>query len=146
SANAMSGGGRRKGAERANGVAVFRGGGRVMQAPNRLRAGSLRVDADRPQLLAAGHVLPSTQQSKGQGAVTVVAARLEYEAAIREAVYTGRVTMQQGSSRLEAPRLEVYLRPGGLERAVASQGVKLDQPRRRGTAETVDYEFGTGQI
>lgn len=146
SAKAMTWSGRRQGAQKANGVAVFTGGVRVMQAPNLLRSDSLRVDADRQQLLAEGHVLTSTQQSKDQGAVTVAAARLEYDAAVREAVYTGRVTMQQGSSRLEAPRLEVYLRPGGLERAVASQGVKLDQPRRRGTAETVDYDFGTGQI
>ncbi len=129
------------------GTAVFRGAVRLVQVPNLLRADQVTLRGER-ELSAQGHV-QTTLLAPGAKprAVTIAAGQLVYTVASREAVYRRNVTMQVENARLQAPRIEAWLRPsGGLQRAEALQGVRLTQPGRTGSAERVSYDFASSLI
>ncbi|MGH9393966.1 MAG: LptA/OstA family protein, partial [Terriglobales bacterium] len=146
-----------RGEAASRGTAEFNGGVRVMQAPNLLRADQLRLEAAANRMVAAGGVVTSTVSSSAVGGragarsrtpsvVTVSAAKLSYDATRRLAVYQCGVELRGAEAQLQAPQMVVQMGARGLEQVVASQGVRLQQLGRSGSANQVSYQVAQGLI
>ncbi|MGH9416047.1 MAG: LptA/OstA family protein [Terriglobales bacterium] len=156
-----------------SGVARFRGGVRLIEAPNLLQAGELQFDTAAQTLAATGGVtttllapaaaspaspvqalarrggrLAGTVGEANPAAVTITATSLHYSGATQQALYSGAVHMRLGASLMDAPQLLVRMarQPAGIERAVAGEGVKLTEPGRIATGKQLTYVAASGQV
>lgn len=94
---------------------------------------------------------PRFRPYTAEGPAQVTADRMRYMQEGQVSVFTGRVRVTQGTTRLEAPYLEVLSRDG---RAVARQGVRLTDPSRGLTvtaqelayAQTLDNAQARGNV
>ncbi len=122
---------------------------------------AMRTRATLPPVTGAGdYSLPGGIKNGGAPSpVTVSAQRLTYSDTDHEARYRGTVRLVNRDVVMTAPVLDVFLTapgdrgaqrnasaPAGLQRVVASGGVRITQPGREATAERAVYEGNSDEV
>jgi lipopolysaccharide export system protein LptA len=146
-----------------------------VQAATLLFDGVRRTFSARPE--AAGAMIHSVFAGAQAGSKAGVAAKpartvrvaspkMDYNDALREAIFSGGVTMEGGMGVVRGERAVVFLTPvakqvgqpaaavrpnpfggsgGSIDRVVVSGAVQMEQPGRKGTGEQLVYVAATGQ-
>lgn len=136
-------------AKNADGIAVYTGNARGWQEDNFIRADRIELYDKQKRMLAIGGVesaLYSTKRETSQGTREVVPGfatsdRMLYSDPERLVRYEGNVKVRQGTDRLDAKEVEVYLKPGNneVDQLKARGSVVMVQPGRRGVGDQLDY-------
>jgi lipopolysaccharide export system protein LptA len=139
---------------------LFDGGRRTFSARPAAAGGMIHA------VFAGAAVAPKAgADAKPASIVRVASPRMDYNDSLREATFSGGVTMDGSTGEVHGERAVVFLTPvpkqalvqvranpfgsggpgGSVERAVVSGGVVMEQPGRRGTGEQLLYTAATGE-
>ncbi len=137
----------------------YRGGVKLWQGPNWLKAESVEIDREARRLAASGQVetylVDAVQEGRSRPPATLVrAGHLVYTDDDRVAFYSGGVLLQRASLRVRSLELRAQLAApdaeSRLERAIAERKVEIVQTEfgrtRTGTAEHAEYEVTSERI
>ncbi len=130
---------------RAGGEIVFGGPVQAWQGASSLRAASLRYDRDEELLIAEDEVTLRVDRPSEDGGKTIgmTGDRLDYSAATRVAVLSGRARYQEPGVSLSAEVMRIHLTDGGeVERLVATGSVRLRTSEAKGRADRLTWEGG----
>jgi lipopolysaccharide export system protein LptA len=137
----------------------YRGGVKLWQGPNWIKADSVEIDREARRLAASGQVetylVDAAREGRPRTPATLVrAAHLVYTDDDRVAFYSGGVLLQRANLRVRSLELRAHLAAPGaesrLERAIAERKVEIVQTEsgrtRTGTAEHAEYEVPSERI
>jgi lipopolysaccharide export system protein LptA len=137
------------------GIAVYTIGARGWQDDNFIKADRIELYKDDKRMVAIGNVesaLYQARQETSPGKREVVpgfatADRMTYSDAERKIHYEGSVKARQGTDRLEASAVDVYLmeETNEVDRLNADGNVVLIQPGRRGVGDKLAYTAEDGR-
>ncbi len=129
-----------------SGLAIYTGNARAWQDDNFVRADKLTLYLNEKKMEGAGHVQSELYNARRKSTNTTVpvfasADSMYYSDANRTLHYEGNVDIRQGTDRLTGAVADVYLRRENneVEKTVAQRNVVLTQPKRKGTADIVEY-------
>ncbi len=139
-----------------------------VQAADLLFDGERRTFSARPEVAGAMIHAVFAGAAKAGGSKTgsivrVVSPKMDYNDRLREATFSGGVTMEESTGKVLGDRAVVFLSPakqgaagvrpnpfgsgasgGSVDRVVVSGGVVMEQPGRRGTGDQLLYTAATG--
>ena len=133
----------------AEGIAIYTGNARGWQDDNFVKADRIELYQKEKRMVAVNNVESAlyTTKREGPGAKKetipgmATAKRMVYSDETRLVQYEGDVKARQGSDRLEAQKVDVFLRKESneVERMIAEGSVILVQPGKRGTGDRLVY-------
>ena len=142
-------------AQNKDGVAVYTINARGWQDDNFIKADRIELYQDDKRMVAIGNVESALYQAKQEtspGKREVVpgfatADRMNYSDAERKIRYEGSVKARQGTDRIEAASVDVYLmeEANEVDRLNADGNVVLTQPGRRGVGDKLAYTSEDGR-
>jgi lipopolysaccharide export system protein LptA len=137
------------------GVAIYIGNARGWQDDNFVKGDRIELYEKDKRMVAAGHVesaLYTARREVEEGKREVVpgfatADRMTYLDTDRVVRYDGHVRARQGTDRIEASSVEVYLKKetNEVDRLMAEGNVLMTQPGRRGTGDRLAYTSEDGR-
>ncbi|HWP43977.1 MAG TPA: LptA/OstA family protein, partial [Blastocatellia bacterium] len=137
------------------GVAIYIGNARGWQDDNFVKGDRIELYEEGKRLVAIGHVesaLYTTEREVEEGKREIVpgfasADRMTYSDADRLVHYDGKVRARQGTDRIEASSVDVYLKEetNEVERLIAEGSVVMTQPRRRASGDRLVYTAEDGR-
>lgn len=140
--------------DHSNENALYTGNARAWQQLNYVRADVLFIDQRNGLLKGDGNVQSRLTRVRGFSTsndssipVQASAAAILYERSGRVIKYRGHVDIRQGSDRLTAENVDIYLAENNdLSRTVAERSVVITQPGRRGTGDWAQYDANSGSV
>ena len=142
-------------AQNKDGVAVYTINARGWQDDNFIKADRIELYQDDKRMVAIGNVESALYQAKQEtspGKREVVpgfatAERMNYSDTERKIRYEGAVKAKQGTDRIEAASVDVYLmkEANEVDRLNADGNVVLTQPGRRGVGDKLAYTSEDGR-
>ncbi len=142
-------------AQNKEGVAVYTINARGWQDDNFIKADRIELYQDDKRMVATGNVesaLYQTKQETSPGKREVVpgfatAERMTYSDTDRKIHYEGAVKARQGTDRIEASSVDVYLmqETNEVDHLNADGNVVLTQPGRRGVGDKLAYTSEDGR-
>jgi lipopolysaccharide export system protein LptA len=142
-------------ARNADGVAVYTGNARGWQDDNFVKADRIELYQKEKRMVAIDRVesaLYTAKRETGEGnretvPGTATADRMTYSDKERLVQYEGSVRSRQGTDRLDADKVDVYLKEetNEVDRMNASGNVVLTQPGKRGTGDRLIYTSEDGK-
>jgi lipopolysaccharide export system protein LptA len=137
------------------GVTVYTNHARGWQDDNFVKADRIELRQTDKRMVATGNVESTLYSVKGEqagGKREMVpgfasAERMTYSDADRLIHYDGNVKARQGTDRIEASFIDVYLQKetNEVDRMMAEGNVALTQPGRRGTGDKLTYTSADGR-
>lgn len=137
------------------GVAIYTGNARGWQDDNFVKAERIELYEKDKRMVAVGKVESALYQVKKDAATQsketvpgfATAERLTYSDAERLVHYDGAVKARQGSDRIDAEKIDVYLmaETNEVERLLAAENVVMTQPGKRGTGDRLVYTAADGR-
>jgi LPS export ABC transporter protein LptC/lipopolysaccharide transport protein LptA len=140
-------------ARNGEGVALYVGNARGWQDDNFVRADRIELYQQQKRMVAIGHVesaLYNAKRRSSSGDETAPgfasADRMFYSDRERLIRYEGHVKARQGSDRIEATAVSIYLKQetNEVDHLIAEGGVVLEQPGRRGVGDRLTYTADNG--
>jgi LPS export ABC transporter protein LptC/lipopolysaccharide transport protein LptA len=138
-----------------DGVTVYTNRARGWQDDNFVKADRIELYQSDKRMVATGNVESTlysvkTDQSNGKRETVpgfASAERMTYSDADRLIHYDGNVKARQGTDRIEASIVDVYLQKetNDVDRMMADGNVTLTQPGRRGTGDKLNYTSADGR-
>jgi lipopolysaccharide transport protein LptA len=138
-----------------DGIAIYTGDARGWQDDNFVKADRLELYKSDNHMVAIGHVdsaLYTVEREISPGKREVVPAfatsdRMTYSDAERKVHYEGKVKARQGTDRIDAADLNVYLKSevNEVDHKVAEGQVELVQPGRHGFGDKLTYTTEDGR-
>jgi len=128
------------------GEIVFGGPVQAWQGASSLRAASLRYGRGDELLIAETDVTLRVDRQTDDGSKTIgmTGNRLDYSAATRVAVLSGRATYKEPGVSLSSEVMRIHLTEGGeVERLVATGDVRLRTKEARGRADRLTWRGGS---
>ncbi|HLG16609.1 MAG TPA: LPS export ABC transporter periplasmic protein LptC [Blastocatellia bacterium] len=142
-------------ARNGDGVAVYTGNARGWQDDSFVKGDRIELYRTDKRMAATGNVesaLYTLKRKTPEGRQEIVptfatAERMTYSDTDRLVHYEGRVRARQGEDTIDASSLDVFLQKetNEVERMLATGGVVLTQPGRRGTGDTLSYTAADGR-
>ncbi|HEY9230664.1 MAG TPA: LptA/OstA family protein, partial [Blastocatellia bacterium] len=142
-------------ARNGDGVAIYTGKARGWQDDNFVKGDRIELYQDDQRMVADGHVESALYQAPHETAPgkreTVpgfaTAERMTYSDTERLVHYEGNVHARQGTDRIEAAKVDVFLQKetNEVDRMLADGNVVLTQPQRRGTGDHLVYTASDGR-
>ena len=142
-------------ARNADGVAVYIGNARGWQDDNFVKGDRIELYQDDKRMVAIGNVDSALYQAKrettpGQRETVpgfATAERMTYSDTERLVHYEGNVKARQGTDRIEAAKVDVFLQKESneVDHMLADGNVVLTQPQRRGTGDHLVYTASDGR-
>jgi lipopolysaccharide export system protein LptA len=142
-------------AQNQEGIAVYTINARGWQDDNFIKADRIELYQNDKRMVAIGNVESALYQAKREtspGTREVVpgfatAERMTYSDTERKVHYEVGVKARQGSDRIEASVVDVYLQQetNEVDHLTAEGNVVLTQPGRRGTGDRLDYTSDDGR-
>ena len=138
-----------------DGVAIYIGNARGWQDDNFVKGDRIELYQDDKRMVAIGNVDSALYQAKREttpgkhetvpGFAT--AERMTYSDADRLVHYEGNVKARQGTDRIEATKVDVFLEKetNEVDHMLADGNVILTQPARRGTGDHLVYTASDGR-
>jgi Uncharacterized protein conserved in bacteria len=142
-------------ARNADGVAIYTGNARGWQDDNFVKGDRIELYQEDKRMVAIGNVDSALYQAKREttpgkhetvpGFAT--AERMTYSDADRLVHYEGNVKARQGTDRIEATKVDVFLEKetNEVNHMLADGNVILTQPARRGTGDHLVYTASDGR-
>jgi lipopolysaccharide export system protein LptA len=137
------------------GIAIYTGGARGWQDDNFVKGDRIELYQDDKRMVAIGNVESALYQAKQEtapGKREVVpgfatAERMNYSDTDRLVHYEGNVKARQGTDRIEATKVDVYLQKetNEVDHMLADGNVILTQPSRRGVGDHLVYTASDGR-
>jgi LPS export ABC transporter protein LptC/lipopolysaccharide transport protein LptA len=137
------------------GIAIYTGNARGWQDDNFVKGDRIELYQDDKRMVAIGNVDSALYQAKQETAPgkreTVpgfaTAERMTYSDADRLVHYEGNVKARQGTDRIEATKVDVFLQKetNEVDHLLADGNVILTQPSRRGTGDHLVYTASDGR-
>jgi lipopolysaccharide export system protein LptA len=137
------------------GVAVYTGNARGWQDDDFVKADRIELYQNEKRMVAAGHVESAFYKAKredepGQSETVpgfASADNMVYSDVERRVRYEGGVKARQGTDRVEAEVVDVFLQQetNEVDRLLAEGGVVLTQPGKRGTGDNLTYTAADGR-
>ena len=138
-----------------DGLAIYTGNARGWQDDNFVKGDRIELYDRDKKMIATGNVestLYSMKQGEEKGTQEMVpgfasADRMTYSDTERLVHYDGSVKARQGTDRIEASEVDVFLKKDAneVDRMRAEGGVVLTQPGRRGTGDLLTYTADDGR-
>jgi LPS export ABC transporter protein LptC/lipopolysaccharide transport protein LptA len=138
-----------------DGVAVYTTNARGWQDDNFVKADRIELYQTDKRMVATGNVESTLYTVKGEQAAEkkervpgfASAERMTYSDGERLIHYNGRVKARQGTDRIEAESVDVYLQKEAneVDRMMAEGDVVLIQPGRRGSGDKLAYTSADGR-
>ncbi|HVF91694.1 MAG TPA: LptA/OstA family protein, partial [Blastocatellia bacterium] len=138
-----------------DGLAIYTGNARGWQDDNFVKGDRIELYDREKKMIATGNVestLYSIRQDAEKGTRETVpgfasADRMTYSDTERLVHYDGSVKARQGTDRIEASEVNVYLKKDAneVDRMKAEGSVVLTQPGRRGTGDLFTYTADDGR-
>src|SRR5436305_7153132 len=142
-------------ARNGDGVAIYTGKARGWHDDNFVKGDRIELYQDDQRMVADGHVESALYQAPHETAPgkreTVpgfaTAERMTYSDTERLVHYEGNVHARQGTDRIEAAKVDVFLQKetNEVDRMLADGNVVLTQPQRRGTGDHLVYTASDGR-
>jgi lipopolysaccharide export system protein LptA len=140
--------------DHSNENALFTGNARAWQQLNYVRADVLFIDQKNGLLKGDGNVQSRLTRVRNFSTpndstvpVHASASAILYERSGRVIKYRGNVDIRQGSDRLTAENVDIYLAENNdVSRTVAETSVVITQPGRRGAGDWAQYDANSGSV
>jgi lipopolysaccharide export system protein LptA len=136
-------------------IAIYTGNARGWQDDNFVKGDRIELYREQKRMVATGNVESALYTNRKQEdentaekvPVYTSANRMTYSDLDRLIHYDGSVKSRQGTDRVDADVLDVYLmkETNEVERTIARGSVKFSQPRRRGAGDTLVYTAEDGR-
>jgi lipopolysaccharide export system protein LptA len=137
-------------------TAVFIGNARGWQDNNYIKADRIELYEEEKRMVGLGNVESALYSVKKKGQAETkeevvpgfaTSDRMTYSDTERRVHYSGSVKARQGSDRIEAESIEVFLmkETNEVERMTADGNVVMNQPGRRGTGDKLVYTSSDGK-
>lgn len=140
--------------DHSNENALYTGNARAWQQLNYVRADVLFIDQKNGLLKGDGNVQSRLARVRSLAAsngspipVQASSATILYERSDRVIKYRGNVDVRQGTDRLTADSVDVYLAENNdVSRTIAERSVVITQPGRRGAGDWAQYDANSGTV
>ena len=142
-------------AQNEQGIAVYTINARGWQDDNFIKADRIELYQDEKRMAASGNVESALYQTKREtspGNREVVpgfatSERMNYSDTDRKVHYEGSVKARQGTDRIDASAVDVYLKQevNEVDHMIAEGNVVLTQPGRRGVGDKLAYTSDDGR-
>jgi lipopolysaccharide export system protein LptA len=136
-------------------VAIYTGHARGWQDDNFVKADRIELYSDENRMIAVGHVesaLYTIERETSPGKREIVPAfataeRMTYSDDQRLIHYEGHVKSRQGTDRIEAERVDTFLKQdtSEVDHLVATGSVDMTQPGRHGVGDKLTYTSNDGR-
>jgi lipopolysaccharide export system protein LptA len=136
-------------------VAVYTGNARGWQDDNFVKADRIELYKDENRMVAVGHVesaLYTIERETSPGHREIVPAfasadQMTYSDDQRLVHYEGHVKSRQGTDRIDADRVDTFLKQdtSEVDHLIATGGVDLTQPGRHGVGDKLTYTSDDGR-
>src|SRR5262245_33155726 len=136
-------------------VAIYTGSARGWQDDNFVKADRIELYRDENRMVAIGHVesaLYTIERETSPGKREIVPAfasaeRMTYSDEQRLVHYEGHVKSRQGTDRIEADRVDTFLKEdtSEVDYLIANGSVDLTQPGRHGVGDKLTYTSNDGR-
>jgi lipopolysaccharide export system protein LptA len=137
------------------GIAIYTGNARGWQDDNFVKGDRIELYQDDKRMVAIGNVESALYQAKQETAPGkreivpgfATAERMNYSDTDRLVHYEGNVKARQGTDRIEATKVDVYLQKetNEVDHMLADGNVVLTQPQRRGVGDHLVYTASDGR-
>jgi lipopolysaccharide transport protein LptA/LPS export ABC transporter protein LptC len=142
-------------ARNGDGVAIYTGNAHGWQDDNFIKADEIQLFQDDKRMIATGHVdsaLYKVERETSPGKREVVPAfassqKMTYSDADRLVHYEGEVKARQGTDRIDASVMDVYLKSDSneVDHMLAQGKVEMTQPGRHGVGDRLTYTSDDGR-